>query len=381
MPMVQWHAARIEDPDKYIRIRYEKGKFGPGIDAVWGVRRDGNVELQAVRFDANKFTPDDARKWLAAKDMEPIDFVPAEPGASIVAAFQFAPPDAKTEIVSESTPPDGQKRARLRKEIARVGSYVHPTTGQAFSITSADIARWVSTFGRMQLNGVKVPLQVGHEIQDDTADKNRGWLYDMQSAGPSLFAYVEVIGADAITEALRNDVSLYSPPEWIDGKGNVYNRPIVHVALHPYPVLPGLGAWQVLAASFTGEPPQEKPMKEEDRKMNLEQVKAMAKMLGMADADVTALTLETAGAKIEAAVKALVASLTDAQGKATAAAQSLALATVKDDPIPDAVLELGRENRTMKVNGLVEAGRVNPACADKRPTGSGLARPCSLADS
>lgn len=67
-PFPNFHAARQTDPDKYKRIRYEKDKFGSGIDAVWGVTESNEVELQSIRFDASKFTPDEARKWLKEHD-------------------------------------------------------------------------------------------------------------------------------------------------------------------------------------------------------------------------------------------------------------------------------------------------------------------------
>ena len=44
MPYPREHAARLQDPDKYVRFRRENDAFGPGIDAVWGISRDGQAE-------------------------------------------------------------------------------------------------------------------------------------------------------------------------------------------------------------------------------------------------------------------------------------------------------------------------------------------------
>ena len=77
MPYPGEHAARIESPDKYVRFRRENDKFGPGIDAVWGITRGGTVELQAIRFDAEKFTAAEAKAWLKEHGPEPILFEPA----------------------------------------------------------------------------------------------------------------------------------------------------------------------------------------------------------------------------------------------------------------------------------------------------------------
>lgn len=74
MPYPNEHSARMHDPGKYVRFRRENDKFGSGIDAIWGITGDGTVELQAVRFDASKFTADEARAWLKEHNMEPISF-------------------------------------------------------------------------------------------------------------------------------------------------------------------------------------------------------------------------------------------------------------------------------------------------------------------
>uniref|UniRef100_A0A6M3IF34 Putative structural protein n=1 Tax=viral metagenome TaxID=1070528 RepID=A0A6M3IF34_9ZZZZ len=67
-PYPSEHASRQNDPDKYKKIRRENDKFGEGIHAIWGVLEDGKTELQAIRFDKDKFTPEEAKKWL--KDHE-----------------------------------------------------------------------------------------------------------------------------------------------------------------------------------------------------------------------------------------------------------------------------------------------------------------------
>ncbi len=74
MPFPNEHAARLKDPGQYMRVRRENDKFGSGIDAMWGIRRDGTVELQAIRFDSDKFTVAEARKWLRDNNQKPILF-------------------------------------------------------------------------------------------------------------------------------------------------------------------------------------------------------------------------------------------------------------------------------------------------------------------
>ena len=75
MPYKNEHAARLTDPEKYKRFRRQNNKFGEGIDAIFGIRKDNNkVELQAIRFKADKFTVAQAKKWLKDHGYKPIRF-------------------------------------------------------------------------------------------------------------------------------------------------------------------------------------------------------------------------------------------------------------------------------------------------------------------
>jgi len=78
MPYLNEHAVRIQPPSKYERFRRENDKFGVGIDAIWGITEDGKAELQALRFDAKRYTLDEVRKWLKEHDYEPLEVEPAE---------------------------------------------------------------------------------------------------------------------------------------------------------------------------------------------------------------------------------------------------------------------------------------------------------------
>ena len=59
-PYPNEHAARLKDPGQYDRIRRVNDEFGAGIDAIYGIK-DETAELQAIRFDADRFTPAEAR--------------------------------------------------------------------------------------------------------------------------------------------------------------------------------------------------------------------------------------------------------------------------------------------------------------------------------
>lgn len=72
-PYPNEHAARLRDPSRYDSFRRVNDEFGEGIDAIYGII-DNTSELQAIRFDKNRFTPQQARQWLDDNDFEPIEF-------------------------------------------------------------------------------------------------------------------------------------------------------------------------------------------------------------------------------------------------------------------------------------------------------------------
>jgi len=72
-PYPNEHAARISDPAKYDEFAREADAGGPGIDFIYGIM-DGESELQAVRFDADRYSAAEARAWLEEHEFEPIEF-------------------------------------------------------------------------------------------------------------------------------------------------------------------------------------------------------------------------------------------------------------------------------------------------------------------
>ena len=73
-PYPNEHAARINNPDKYVRMRRENNAFGNGIDVIWGILEDESAEVQAIRFDSDIFTPAQARAWLEDHNYNYIEF-------------------------------------------------------------------------------------------------------------------------------------------------------------------------------------------------------------------------------------------------------------------------------------------------------------------
>jgi len=73
-PYPNEHAARISDPSQYDEFAREE--VATGVDFIYGIK-DGESELQSVRFDAEVFSEGEAREWLEEHDLEPIEFEPA----------------------------------------------------------------------------------------------------------------------------------------------------------------------------------------------------------------------------------------------------------------------------------------------------------------
>jgi len=83
MPYIGEHAVRLREPERYQRFRRENDKFGDGIDAIWGITPDGEVELQGLRFDAERYDLDTVREWVQEHEYEPLEIEPARPKESL----------------------------------------------------------------------------------------------------------------------------------------------------------------------------------------------------------------------------------------------------------------------------------------------------------
>jgi hypothetical protein len=124
----------------------------------------------------------------------------------------------------------------LWKDVIRAGRYRHPNLRFTIDVDRARLDHWARVFSRMTANGVRVHIPADHS---DAAADNRGYVLRMKCIGDRLMALCQFIGADAVRDAARNQVSIGVAPTFIDGKGRVYRDAIVHVALTPVPVVPG----------------------------------------------------------------------------------------------------------------------------------------------
>jgi HK97 family phage prohead protease len=116
-PYPNEHAARLHDPDKYTGFRRDNDAGGPGIDFIFGILAGGGTELQAIRFDKNRYTVAQAKDWLSEHDHKPIMFEEAtgeremadedlEKRATVKVEIEIDTSDAPMEEDSPSVSPE-----------------------------------------------------------------------------------------------------------------------------------------------------------------------------------------------------------------------------------------------------------------------------------
>lgn len=98
-PYPNEHAARLVDPDKFTGFRRDNDGGGAGVDFIYGILSAGGTELQAVRFDKNRFTPAQARDWLSEHDFQPIMFEEATGDRSM--SEEIVDPVVEEPVVEE----------------------------------------------------------------------------------------------------------------------------------------------------------------------------------------------------------------------------------------------------------------------------------------
>ncbi len=154
------------------------------------------------------------------------------------------------------------------KEIAHVGQFEKDDF--RFSISENLLDHWDRTFRAMNKHGLKVPLPVEHTRNPEA---KRGDILDMRrdvnSKGqPSLFARIKFRDQEA-AKLKDSNVSIFVPHEVKSGYGQVFVKPIEHVAITDYPVIHDLEPFQPIVCSLAGtklaEPPAKTPALALDR--------------------------------------------------------------------------------------------------------------------
>jgi HK97 family phage major capsid protein/HK97 family phage prohead protease len=160
-PYPNEHAARLTDPDQYDDIRRVNDEFGAGIDAIYGIK-DGTSELQALRFDADRFTPSEAREWLADHDFEAMMFEEATGERSEERAAADA---LKKGDFVEWDSSGGTARGRIER-VVREGVLNVPDSSLTINASEDDPAALIRVYRRQEGNYEETETLVGHRFSE-----------------------------------------------------------------------------------------------------------------------------------------------------------------------------------------------------------------------
>lgn len=259
----------------------------------------------------------------------------------------------------------GHDGLTFTKEIAYVGQFVKAESDQEFEISKKDLDHWDETFVRMRSAGVKVPVPLRH-TSDPTS--RRGTVIAMSRGvdhkkRDALFATIKFVDPDAAKLAASADVSIFVPDEFIDGTGNEYKKPITHVALTDYPVLPDMEPFKPIVASFKGETTMAADLNTLSQKLGLQVEEGMAP--------------DELEAKIVEVFQMMKAKIDELGGASEPDQPATGDDTVSADvsvkysapfKLPPGIAAsfgtLTKDNRRMKIDQLVQAGNITKACGD-----------------
>jgi|SRR6185437_6858294 len=150
-----------------------------------------------------------------------------------------------------------------RKELAYPGTFVkvddNGETQFELPVDEFQLEHWVRTFNQMAHDGIPVPVPIGHTTDPEA---RRGTVVKMavepsehpnRRGQPALFAYIKWRRPEYKEQFRESDVSLFMPHEFTSGVGKRYARPIRHVAITDYPVVPALSKFSDVAAQLANQ--------------------------------------------------------------------------------------------------------------------------------
>ena len=158
-PYPNEHAARLTDPDQYDSIRRVNDEGGPGIDFIYGIK-DDKSEIQAIRFDKDRYTPAEARQWLSDHDFSAISFEEATGERS----EERAAPDAlKVGDFVEWDSSGGTARGKITR-IARDGVIDVPDSSFTINASEEDPAALIRVYQKDGEGYQESETVVGHKF-------------------------------------------------------------------------------------------------------------------------------------------------------------------------------------------------------------------------
>lgn len=269
-----------------------------------------------------------------------------------------------------------EKELVFRKELVYPGHFVKKSSkGNVefeLPVDESLMNHWVATFNKMTENGVEVPVPVEHTTDPS---QRRGTVVDLkvepseEREGDALFAYIKFNDKDAANQYKHTGISLYCPPDFVDGKGRKYVRPITHAALTDYPLIPGLGKFEAIAASLVLS-------NSEDRNAMLAELAAEMGLdvpEGASDEDIKALILEAwnAGGEEEAPAEDDILEedpLMEDDMDEEMPMSNEDEVPEEEDPIPEVAASVVKQvlrSRKIELEGLAKDLKITPAARDQ----------------
>lgn len=149
---------------------------------------------------------------------------------------------------------EAQALGKFKKDVVRIGRWVHPTTGQKIEFDAARLARLAlnTELYRKNVDHQVIPFPDGHKFN---AVDSIGEFESFKVEGDRIVGVCQPRGKGIeeklASKAIRS-VSAYIDFNVKDSHGNVYPEAITHVAATPYPVVTGQQDFVALSAREEG---------------------------------------------------------------------------------------------------------------------------------
>mgnify|MGYP000862637626 CR=1 FL=1 len=275
-PYPNEHAARLRDPGQYDSLRRINDDLGEGIDAIYGIK-EGQSELQGIRFDAAQFTAAAAREWLQENGYEPIEFEEATGKAMEITR------DLEGQILKRAEATEFEV-AEDDRTIEFPFSSEYPVS-RYFGEEVLSHERGAADLTRLN-DGA--PLLFNHDPDRVIGVVERGWIDDKKKRGYvsvrfSRNAFAQEVLADVKDGVLRNvsfgyqirEMDQRSSGEFVATSWGVHEVSVVSI-----PADPTVGVGRALdaqpAASAAPQTPDTEPVSQMENTPDLSVVRAEA---------------------------------------------------------------------------------------------------------
>jgi HK97 family phage major capsid protein len=170
-PYPNEHAARIREPGQYEQFRRINDELGEGIDIIVGYK-DGETEIQSIRFDSSQFSEDEAREWLRENNWEVLEFEPAIEERAMETEKRAEPDELSVGDFVSWNSSGGRARGKIER-IERDGSINVPDSDFTVNGTEEDPAALIRVYDS---EGNESDVRVGHRFSTLTKiDPIRGY--------------------------------------------------------------------------------------------------------------------------------------------------------------------------------------------------------------